>query len=122
MQEPNEKEWVITLIFDDCVCGIGFDTFHLFQKRCHQKSSANVILKRNCLRVCVKKSLEFKCKGIVLRNLVFVYAYTDGCVSVYLCIYTCACTCLKCAQPTYMRKKQKARFKQCSKDKQIVKE
>lgn len=81
---------MIALIFDYCVCVIDFDTFHVFQKRCHQKSSADEILKRNCLHVCIKKPLEFKYKGIVLRNLVFVYAYIGGYVSVYLCIYTCA--------------------------------
>jgi len=65
--------------------GIDFDTYHLFRKRCHQKSSTNEIRKRNCLHVCVKKSLKFKYKGIVLRNLVFVYAYVDVCVYLYIC-------------------------------------
>lgn len=79
--------WLL-LIFDDCVCGINFDTFNLFQKRWHQKSSANEMLKINCLHICVKEPLEFKYKGIVWRNLMFVYACVDGCVSVYLCIYS----------------------------------
>lgn len=56
------------------------------------------------------------------KKFTIVYADTEGCVSVYLCIYTLAHTCLKCAPPTYMRKKYTAYFKQWRNDKQIVKE